>query len=397
MSYFLYLKMRLLLFILFSIPLVLNAQVPEWNQFRGPDKTGSVQYRVPATLKLFQQVWEYQPERGTATSALVYKNTLIFGQGTSYYCLDRMTGKEIWKTKVQELNKWGAQTSQPSVGDGRLYFGTREGFMFCLDAANGSVLWKSANHRIVTSSPAIANGMVYYSGFDTLFHAVDAKTGKEIWNYPTMGGDASPVVRDNTVFVGSDKGWVYALNATDGKLIWKFKTGDRNYSGPVYNNGMVFFPSDDGRMYAFNALTGENTWVYQVKSYLFDFPVAFKNMIIVSSYSGALIAIDAVTGTMVWTKQFNIISDPIVVNDVLLIDTYSSSSPSFARNMVIALDPETGKELWQFNHSIGISGEPVVSDKMVYMSCGYVYGYQSYFGSLLNSVPFACPVIDNQN
>jgi outer membrane protein assembly factor BamB len=51
--------------------------------------------------------------------------------------------------------------SSPAIADGKLYIGSNDGYLYCLNATSGTLLW---NYRIGTeakSSPAIADGKLY--------------------------------------------------------------------------------------------------------------------------------------------------------------------------------------------------------------------------------------------
>ena len=78
----------------------------------------------------------------------------------------------------------------------------------------------------MTSSPAVVNDRVYVGSFDKRVYCLDAATGDVVWNYTTEGFVASsPAVADGKVYIGSDDGYLYCLDADDGSLVWRFPTG----------------------------------------------------------------------------------------------------------------------------------------------------------------------------
>ncbi len=86
---------------------------------------------------------------------------------------------------------------------------------------------------------------------DGNLYAIDASTGTERWHLPT--GDAifsSPVVMDDTVFVGSADGYLRAVDVSNGTEIWRFYGGDSIRTSPAVAGGTVYFGSDDGSVYA---------------------------------------------------------------------------------------------------------------------------------------------------
>lgn len=360
------------LFIYLILSLSLNAQ--DWNQYRGPNKTGSLLLDAPSLLKIDNLSWKFNPGYGQGTSPVVNKNNLYFGQGKNFYCLDRFNGSEKWKVKFQDEEKWSGQTSQPLVGENTIYFGSHEGFFYALNTDNGEVRWKIKAGELITSSPAMANDIIYFSAFDSLLHAVNAKNGKEIWSYKTTGGDASPIVVNGVVYVGSDKGHIYALSAKEGKLKWKFNAKDRIYEAAVYYDGMVYFGSDDRHVYALNATNGEKVWDFDFRSYIFRSPTIYKGRIIVSTYSGSLVALDAKTGSEIWRSNYYVSGEPVVINGWLLIATFDASTKQYLRTLSVS----DGREIKALTEPIYsyISGEPVYTDNWLYLSCGIIAGYK---------------------
>jgi outer membrane protein assembly factor BamB len=64
---------------------------------------------------------------------------LFFGSSVddAVHCLDAATGKEIWTFFTD-----GAVRIAPTVSGGKVYFGSDDGFAYCVDHGNGSLVWK---------------------------------------------------------------------------------------------------------------------------------------------------------------------------------------------------------------------------------------------------------------
>jgi len=138
-----------------------------------------------------------------AYEPIVIGKTLFVGSSrwdcvTAY---DTASGAEKWRFFAD-----GPVRFAPVAWEGRLYFSADDGFLYCLDAATGTLLWKLrggpgdrrilGNERLISTWPArgapvIADGNVYFAAsiwpFMGIFiHAVDARTGKTVW---TNDGD----------------------------------------------------------------------------------------------------------------------------------------------------------------------------------------------------------------
>ncbi len=86
--------------------------------------------------------------------------------------------------------------------------------------------WQSPDTRMpfdYTYHPVIADGILCYgSSADCKIYGLDAKTGEEIWSFYTEAPVRfAPVIWKDSVFVGSDDGFLYCLDLHDGSLRWK--------------------------------------------------------------------------------------------------------------------------------------------------------------------------------
>ena len=195
------------------------------------------------------------------------------------FALDAKTGKEVWRTPVEDWHNGYGVTNAPLYFDGIVYsgitggeFGIR-GRLTALDAKTGKILWRaytlpaagepggdtwpagtehySRGGASIWNTPALDPelGLVYfavgncgpdYDGSmregDNLFCAsvlaVNAKTGAYAWHFQEVHHDiwdydaASPVLLFDTVINGQPRkglaqagrtGWVYILDRTNGK------------------------------------------------------------------------------------------------------------------------------------------------------------------------------------
>lgn len=116
---------------------------------------------------------------------------------------DAKSGKLQWRFFAD-----GPVRFAPAGAEGRLYFVSDDGHLYCVDAATGKLHWKVnggpaerlviGNHRLVSSWPArggpvVHEGKVYFSAsiwpFMGIFiHAVDGKSGEIVW---TNSGDGT--------------------------------------------------------------------------------------------------------------------------------------------------------------------------------------------------------------
>ncbi|HZN32364.1 MAG TPA: PQQ-binding-like beta-propeller repeat protein, partial [Pirellulaceae bacterium] len=120
---------------------------------------------------------------------------------------DTRSGRELWTFFAD-----GPVRFAPLVWEDKLYFACDDGYLYCLKAADGSLIWRFrggpsdrkilGNERLISTWPArgapvVADGKVYFAAgiwpFMGIFlHALDARTGEVIW---TNDGDGSTYMK----------------------------------------------------------------------------------------------------------------------------------------------------------------------------------------------------------
>ena len=133
--------------------------------------------------------------------------------GPEVVCLDEATGAELWTANIG-----GNSTSTPAVHDGKVFIGSDDGRLYCLDAANaGAVLWNFPTGNSVWSSPAVADGKVYFGSLDHTVYCVDELTGGLVWKYFTGASrlEGSGCVSDGFYYTGNENGNLYAFGVPE--------------------------------------------------------------------------------------------------------------------------------------------------------------------------------------
>ena len=100
----------------------------------------------------------------------------------------------------------------------RLYFGTRQGYLYCRNALTGATVWKTK-----LSGPTRCAAVI---------STPNSRSAEAI------------------VYIGCDDGNVWAVDAVSGDKLWKFKTGSLIWMDPWVYEGVLYVASNDGYLYA---------------------------------------------------------------------------------------------------------------------------------------------------
>ena len=304
-------------------------------------------------------LWNYTTGSYVDSSpAVAYGKVYVGSNDYSVYCLDASTGAKLWSYAT---GAW-VILSSPAVADGEVYIGSCDGSVYCLDASTGAKLWSYSTGSEVWSSPAVADGKVYVGSWDGGVYCLDASTGAKLWSdaigYMVL---SSPAVADGKVYVGSMNGGVYCLDASTGSLIWSYATMGRVWSSPAVADGKVYVGSEDGSVYCLDASTGSLIWSYAAGDAVYSSPAVADGIVYVGSSDDNVYALNATTGTLVWnyTTGEIVYSSPAVADGKVYVGSEDGS--------VYCLDASTGAKLWSYSTGSYVDSSPAVAYGKVYV------------------------------
>jgi alcohol dehydrogenase (cytochrome c) len=168
--------------------------------------------------------------------------------GWSYSPLKQINGGNVHDLQLQwvwAMNEGGANETSPIVHDGIMFLGNTYNTMQALDAKTGELLWEnrvgpapSRPNYGGMRSIAVWGDKVYFAGNDAVLHALDAKTGKLVWSTPLSdvpgkNNTSGVLAVHGKIITGmtgcgtvpaKDHCYISAYDAETGKQVWKFVT-----------------------------------------------------------------------------------------------------------------------------------------------------------------------------
>ena len=267
------------------------AATPSWNGWGGdatnsrfqPANAAGLTRRQVGQLKL---KWAFGFPGGVSAygqPTVAWKRVFV-GSDTGYvYSLDAATGCVYWSFEAKGAVR-NAISMGPFAGDGSakyaVYFGDMLANMYAVNAATGSLLWKShvEDHFAarITGAPALYQGRVYVpvSSFEEFsasspdyacctsrgsVSALDANTGRTIWKTYTIPNPPQPT-RKNSKGVQQ--------YAPAGVSVWNTPTIDIQRRALYFGTGDAetepAAPTSDAVM-ALSMDTGKMLWYHQAQ------------------------------------------------------------------------------------------------------------------------------------
>ncbi len=259
----------LLTAILLSVSLPVLAGDANWPRFRGPAGSGIAEKaRPPVEFGPEKNVlWKVKTPSGPSSPCVWGTRIFLtaFDSGRLWtLCLDRATGKELWRRdagaeKIEAfLAGQGSPAASSPATDGErviTYFGSCGLIAYDFE---GKELWRHALPVAETNndfgsgtSPILADGLVILVRdlkTDSALLAVDAATGKQVWKTarPAMAtGYSTPVIweHDGVKEIIAPGGLAMkAYDLSSGAERWVVRELPAvNCSSPVMGDGLLFF------------------------------------------------------------------------------------------------------------------------------------------------------------
>lgn len=290
-----------------SAPLVVGSTMYVVTPF--PNKVFAIDLGRPGGALL----WEYTPSQPSAAQGVaccgVVNRGLVYAEGKLVFntldahtvALNAKTGKELWKTKLGEIERGETMTMAPLVVNGKVLVGNSggemgvRGWMKGLDLGSGELLWTA-----------------YSTGPDK-----DVLIGSDFraW-YPKDRGDnlGASTWPDDMWKLGGGAVWGWISHDPELNLVY-YGTGNPGPWNPDQR------PGDNKwtlTIFARNPDTGQAVWAYQIEPHdlydydgvneliLLDLPVQgnMRKVLVRPERNGHMYVLDRATGELLSAETF---------------------------------------------------------------------------------------------
>ncbi len=224
----------------------------------------------------------------------------------------------------------------------------------------------------IEASPVISDGVVFVGSQSGDFLAIDLESGDLKWTFDAEGPISAPgAAYEGQVFFGDTYGFVYALEAETGKELWRFETegkieGGINVLPDIQGKTGVFVGSHDYFLYCLDASSGEVIWKHETGNYVVATPSVIHTGDDRSvSFGGCdgllyLIAADG-TGESREIEIGSYIANTSAVRDGIAYVAHNGGE-------VIAIDIVSGEEAWRLATGVEYTASPAVSETHLFVA-----------------------------
>lgn len=341
---------------------VAGGAASDWPWWRGPlrngiavpDQTPPVEFSDSKNVR-----WKVAvPGRGHGSAIVVGKKVFLATaddeqQIQSVLCLDRLTGKSLWKHDVHQGNfikgghkKSSHASSTPACDGERIFinFVNQDAVYTSAISVEGKPLWQTkiadyVIHQGFGSSPAIYGPLVIVMADSKKGGAVagvDRVSGKIVWKQerPKLPNYPSPAIlniggRDQCLLTGCDL--VTSFDPLTGEKIWETAGATTECVTTVVTDGKRIFTSGGYPKNHISAIladgSGKLDWENNVRVYVPSMLVRDERLYFVTD-AGVAMCRDSTTGKELYNLRLGGTYDasPVIVGDKLYAVTESGEA-----------------------------------------------------------------------
>jgi outer membrane protein assembly factor BamB len=344
------LNSKLILFALLAAGLKLSCltvKAADWPQWRGPTRDGQAGGAAwPAKLDTNHLRHLWRVEMGPSYSGPIIAGELVFTTESRdkkfevVTACNRNTGKEVWRVQ------WEGALSVP--------------------------FFAKSNGDWIRATPACDGESLFVAGMRDVLVCLDAKSGQERWRFdfvkkleaplPDFGFVCSPLVDGDFIYVQAGASFV-KLHKRTGELVWRALKDKGGMWGSAFSSPMLadlagkrqILVQTREKLVGLDPADGKALWEQSVEAFRgmnILTPVVCKDMILSSAYGGKTIGFKIAqaegkfTVTEAWQhKSQGYMSTPVIIDGVAYHHLKSQR--------VMAIEVETGRELWTSDQSFG--------------------------------------------
>jgi outer membrane protein assembly factor BamB len=300
---------------------------------------------------------------------------------------DLARGRRVWRFDTKEENDDSTNVGGGlALDQGTLYTVNGLAELVALDAAKGTVRWRSRFGAPTRSAPTVVEGRLFVTTIEDRLLAMASDDGRQLWSHqavnPTTSilGRPAPAYSAGLVVGGFGSGELATLRAESGTVVWTDTLATAVRSGsladfgairglPVIGDGKVYAMSLGGLTVAIDLPTGRRLWEREAAGE--DSPWAAGAWLFVISLEQKMAAVNRDDGRISWVtqlprwknpeKEADAITwyGPVLVSDRLVV--------AGTNRQALAVSPYTGEILGRQELSGAASLGPIVADGTLFV------------------------------
>ncbi len=259
-------------------------------------------------LESGRPAWIFKADGPIIAPAAALSDRICFGDTHGVIYALSLEGQELWRFETEGKIEGGVNVLETEGQPSRVFVGSHDYFVYCLDAASGELLWKQETGNYVVSTPSLVSRGdqvdLVFGGCDGLLHVLPAhgegeKREIEIGAYVAN----TSAVSEGVCYVAHNGGEIVAIEIEGGSPLWTAKTGIEYSASPAVDAQRLYVGGPDKRLVAYDRQTGAEVWAFQSRRSLTSSPLVSGGIVWQGGMDGRLYAVDAEKGEELWNFE----------------------------------------------------------------------------------------------
>ena len=210
--------------------------------------------------------------------------------------------------------------------------------------------------------PDVAGRQVVLGCGDVRLRAVDVATGLQSWEVRVEGSVPGVAADGDDAYFASADGVVYAVTA-EGEVLWGREVGGEVASAPLVRQETVVVGTLEGKVCSIERATGTLRWCVDVGAPVYGSPTSGPSSILVGTDAGELHSITREGELLTALQLEGLIRHPVGVSGAAVIAGDSSG-------LIVRVNPSEMSEIWSVRLNGPLAAPPIVTDDAVWLGLG---------------------------
>lgn len=260
-----------------------------------------------------------------------------------------------WKSKI---NGSFSSTSVTAI-DKYVFVPDLSGRIYAFNTGNGQEIGNIKYKGIISQAPVICGSDLVFvvseknNGNSTLYF-YDFIQGKESSSYEIKGNVQTELIElESEIIYITEEGKVGKISQGDGKL-WEFDTKSYIHSSPVLINNSLMFGDDKGEIYSINVITGKLNYKTKIGNGFTGGFTTSEDIVYSSDVTGKTFALSPKDGHIIWDHigDANINTIPVIDDKFIYLNNL--------RGEIFKLDKTNGKLIWKISTGGLLNTTPLI-------------------------------------
>ena len=266
------------------------------------------------------------------------ENRLYFATRKGFiYCIDALDYKFLWRLRMQEVPK-----SPVFMGQSHFFIFDSKNNVYCFDL-DGNSLWKISLKEEITSPLTEIGNSVFLGTSQGCFISIDVLSGNEVWHVLAQGAiHSNPVSFKEHIIFGCDDHYLYFIDQ-NGNLTDKYLAKDKILNTLLVDGKFLYFGTENYFLVCLDLKKKIKKWEVKTGARVLPVPVSDKKRVFFLAWNNVLYCLQKRNGSILWWRSIPSRSlFPLeVYKDKIVVSSMSS--------ILVCFDVETGASVGSFD------------------------------------------------